>query len=138
MSLIEVKNISYTYPDGSKALQGIDLQVEKGEFVGLLASNGSGKTTLLRCINGLIKSQLGDVTIDGEPISRLPQKILFQRIGMVFQNPNDQLFASTVAEDVAFGPSNMGLPTNEIKNRIKMELLIASFIFLYGSLMLCL
>jgi len=118
MSLIEAKNISYTYPDGSKALQGIDLQVEKGEFVGLLASNGSGKTTLLRCINGLIKPQSGDVTIDGEPISRLPQKSLFQRIGMVFQNPNDQLFASTVAEDVAFGPSNMGLSKDEVKSRV--------------------
>ncbi len=118
MSLIEAKNISYTYPDGSKALQDIDLQAEKGEFVGLLASNGSGKTTLLRCINGLIKPQSGDVTIDGEPISRLPQKSLFQRIGMVFQNPNDQLFASTVAEDVAFGPSNMGLPKDKVKSRV--------------------
>ena len=122
MSLIEAKNISYTYPDGSKALQGIDLQAEKGEFVGLLASNGSGKTTLLRCINGLIKPQSGDVTIDGESISRLPQKNLFQRIGMVFQNPNDQLFASTVAEDVAFGPSNMGLPKDEVRSRVEDSL----------------
>lgn len=118
MNLIEAKNISYTYPDGSKALQEIDLSVSKGEFVGLLASNGSGKTTLLRCINGLIKPQSGEVAIDGEPVSRLSQKTLFQRIGMVFQNPNDQLFASTVAEDVAFGPSNMGLPKDEVKNRV--------------------
>lgn len=122
MSIVEAKNISYTYPDGSKALQGIDLMVEKGEFIGLLASNGSGKTTLLRCINGLIKPQSGDVTIDGEPISRLPQKSLFQRIGMVFQNPNDQLFASTVAEDVAFGPSNMGLPKDEVRSRVEDSL----------------
>lgn len=122
MSIVEAKNISYTYPDGSKALQGIDLTVAKGEFIGLLASNGSGKTTLLRCINGLIKPQTGDVTIDGEPISRLPQKSLFQRIGMVFQNPNDQLFASTVAEDVAFGPSNMGLPKDEVRSRVEDSL----------------
>lgn len=122
MSIVEAKNISYTYPDGSKALQGIDLTVEKGEFVGLLASNGSGKTTLLRCINGLIKPQSGNVSIDGEPISRLPQKSLFQRIGMVFQNPNDQLFASTVTEDVAFGPSNMGLPKDEVRSRVEDSL----------------
>lgn len=118
MSLIEAKNISYTYPDGSRALQEIDLSVNKGEFIGLLASNGSGKTTLLRCINGLIKPQSGEVMIDGEPVSKLSQKSVFQRIGMVFQNPNDQLFASTVAEDVAFGPSNMGLPKDEVKNRV--------------------
>ncbi len=118
MTLIETKNISYTYPDGSKALQDVSLEVQKGEFIGLLASNGSGKTTLLRCVNGLIKPQVGEVTIDGEPISKLPQKSLFQRIGMVFQNPNDQLFASTVAEDVAFGPSNMGLPKDEVKSRV--------------------
>lgn len=118
MGLIEAKNIHFTYPDGSKALQGIDLNVRKGEFVGLLASNGSGKTTLLRCINGLIKPQSGEVAIDGEPVSRLPQKTVFQRIGMVFQNPNDQLFASTVSEDVAFGPSNMGLPKEGVKKRV--------------------
>ncbi|MEK7851412.1 MAG: ATP-binding cassette domain-containing protein [Deltaproteobacteria bacterium] len=122
MSLIEVKNISYTYPDGSKALQDISIAVEKGEFIGLLASNGSGKTTLLRCINGLIKPKAGDVRIEGESISKLSQKAVFQKIGMVFQNPNDQLFASTVAEDVAFGPSNMGLPKNEIKNRVEEAL----------------
>ncbi|MEK7852029.1 MAG: ABC transporter ATP-binding protein, partial [Deltaproteobacteria bacterium] len=122
MSIVEAKNISYTYPDGSKALQNIDLAVEKGEFVGLLASNGSGKTTLLRSLNGLIKPQAGEVAIDGEAIATLPQKVLFQRIGMVFQNPNDQLFASTVAEDVAFGPSNMGLPKDEVKSRVEDSL----------------
>jgi cobalt/nickel transport system ATP-binding protein len=122
MNLIEVKNIHYSYPDGSKALQGIGLHVNKGEFVGLLASNGSGKTTLLRCLNGLIKPQAGEVSIDGEAIGNLPQKALFQRIGMVFQNPNDQLFASTVAEDVAFGPSNMGLPKDEVRSRVEEAL----------------
>src|SRR3990172_12153867 len=122
VNLIEAKDISYTYPDGSKALQDVRLKVEKGEFIGLLASNGSGKTTLLRCMNGLIKPQAGDVKIEGESISRLPQKTVFQKIGMVFQNPNDQLFASTVAEDVAFGPSNMGLPKNEIKMRVEEAL----------------
>lgn len=122
MPLIEAREIHFTYPDGSKALQGISIAVEKGEFIGLLASNGSGKTTLLRCINGLIKPQSGDVKIEGESISKLPQKTVFQKIGMVFQNPNDQLFASTVAEDVAFGPSNMGLPKNEIKMRVEEAL----------------
>lgn len=122
MNVIESKKIHYTYPDGSKALQGVNLEVKKGEFIGLLASNGSGKTTLLRCLNGLIKPQAGEVAIDGEAIANLPQKVLFQRIGMVFQNPNDQLFASTVAEDVAFGPSNMGLPKDEVKGRVEDSL----------------
>lgn len=122
MNIVEARNISYTYPDGSKALQNVSFEVQKGEFIGLLASNGSGKTTLLRCINGLVKPQSGEVMVDGEPVSRLSQKTLFQRVGMVFQNPNDQLFASTAAEDVAFGPSNMGLPKNEIKMRVEEAL----------------
>src|SRR4030066_1862443 len=122
VNLIEAKDISYTYPDGSKARQDVSLNVEKGEFVGLLASNGSGKTTLLRSLNGLIKPQAGEVAIDGEAIAALPQKVLFQRIGMVFQNPNDQLFASPVPEEVAFGPSNMGLPKDEVKARVEDSL----------------
>ncbi|MBI4745609.1 MAG: ATP-binding cassette domain-containing protein [Deltaproteobacteria bacterium] len=122
MNLIEAKNMSFTYPDGSKALQDVSLEVKKGEFVGLLASNGSGKTTLLRCINGLIKPQSGEVMVDGAPVSRLSQKTLFQRVGMVFQNPNDQLFASTVSEDVAFGPSNMGLQKDKVRSRVEDSL----------------
>jgi len=118
MDVITATSLSYTYPDGTTALEGVDFRVRKGEFVGILASNGSGKTTLLKLICGLIKPGGGEVSINGRPVSDIPKKELFRMVGMVFQNPADQLFAATVAEDAAFGPTNMGLSPDEVKRRV--------------------
>lgn len=122
MDAVETAGLGYVYPDGTNALEGVDFRVGKGEFVGVLASNGSGKTTLLKLLCGMLKADTGQALIMGRPVSRIPQKELFRMVGMVMQNPADQLFAATVYEDAAFGPTNMGLPSSEIKERVAAAL----------------
>lgn len=122
MSIIEAKNIYFTYVDGTCALSGIDFNVEKGEFIGILGANGSGKTTLLRILNGLLKTSSGDVYLDGEDIKSINRDILFRRVCTMFQDPDDQLFSSTVIEDISFGPINMGFTKEEIEKRVKYSL----------------
>jgi cobalt/nickel transport system ATP-binding protein len=96
----------------------VDLRVKSGERIAILGSNGSGKTTLLKVLDGLIRDFQGSVTLDGTDIKRLSAREIYGKMGMVFQNPDDQLFASTVFEDVAFGPINMGFPDQEVKQRV--------------------
>lgn len=119
---IQAKQISYTYPEGTQALNQINLEVEPGQFVALLASNGSGKTTLLKVLLGMLKPQKGTVKFFGENLAKISQEDLYQKVGMVFQNPQDQLFAPTVGEDVAFGPRNLNLAENEIECRVNESL----------------
>jgi cobalt/nickel transport system ATP-binding protein len=113
---------SFTYPDGTQALSSINLEIRKGEFVGLLGSNGSGKTTLLKIMDGLIKDFKGSVLLDGADIRKLTPKDIYKKVGLVFQNPDDQLFAPTVFEDVAFGPINMGFVEAEVARRVNAAL----------------
>lgn len=119
---IEATGICYSYAEGTQALQDVDFKVRKGEFVAMLASNGSGKTTLIRVIAGLVKPQKGNVRILGRQIGSIDQADLYQQIGLVFQNPNDQLFAATVEEDVAFAPRNLGLSESEVMQRVSEAL----------------
>lgn len=113
---------SFGYPDGTKALADIRLEVRRGEFCGILGSNGSGKTTLLRIMDGLIKDYDGEVLLDGRDVRRLHPKEIYRTVGLVFQNPDDQLFAHTVFEDVAFGPRNMGFAEAEVTRRVEEAL----------------
>lgn len=110
---------SYRYPDGTRALRDISLEVKNGEFIGILGSNGSGKTTLLKVTDGLIKDFDGSIQLDGVDIKRLSPKEIYRKVGLVFQNPDDQLFAPTVFEDVAFGPINMGFSEEDVALRVK-------------------
>jgi cobalt/nickel transport system ATP-binding protein len=110
---------AFRYPDGTVALAGIRLDVKQGEFCGILGSNGSGKTTLLKIMDGLIKEYTGQVLLDGEDVRRLHPRDIYRKVGLVFQNPDDQLFAHTVFEDVAFGPRNMGFDEQEVKRRVE-------------------
>lgn len=109
---------SFTYPDGTAALTDIHLEVHPGEFCGILGSNGSGKTTLLRLLDGMIKEYSGSVLLDGDDIRRLSPRQIYRKVGLVFQNPDEQLFAHSVHEDVAFGPRNMGLQEGDVARRV--------------------
>jgi cobalt/nickel transport system ATP-binding protein len=114
--------VSYKYPDGTTALEDISLDIHKGEFIGILGSNGSGKTTLLKALDGLLKGFEGTVRLDNRDIRKLTPKLIYKKIGLVFQNPDDQLFASTLFDDVAFGPLNMGFSQKEVETRVMAAL----------------
>jgi len=122
MERIRIEDVTYRYPDGTAALKDISISVRAGEFVGLLGANGSGKTTLLQVADGILKCASGRVMLDGQDISALSPKEIYRRMGLVFQNPDNQLFASTVAEDVAFGPINMGCDDRDVKERVARAL----------------
>ncbi len=115
---IELKDVSFKYPEGTGALSGIDMKISGGEFTGILGANGSGKTTMLKVIDGIMKNYLGSVLLDGQEIRRLSPRMIYGRMGLVFQNPDDQLFAASVYEDVAFGPRNMGFEEAEVHERV--------------------
>ena len=121
-NMITVKDVSFCYENSespSLALDGINLTVAKGEYLAVIGHNGSGKSTLAKHFNALLKPRTGEVLIDG--ISTRDQERLYhirQKVGMVFQNPDNQIVATTVEEDVAFGPENLGLPPREIRQRV--------------------
>ncbi len=125
MKVIETKDITYEYPDGTKALEKVNFDVEEGKIVALLGPNGAGKSTLFLHFNGILKPSIGTVVIDGEPVNYNKNDLMRirQKVGIVFQNPDDQLFAPTVLEDVAFGPMNMGLSKEEVEDRVKEALI---------------
>lgn len=122
--MLKAQNISYSYDDGTKALNNIDFEVEKGEMVALLGENGAGKSTLFLHFNGIYKPDSGRILIDGEELEYDKKSLLKfrQKVGIVFQNPDDQLFAPTVEEDVAFGPLNLGLSQSETQKRVSEAL----------------
>jgi len=127
---IEVKNLSFTYGAGTafetKALDDINFKIEKGEFVGLIGQTGSGKSTLIQQLNALLSPGSGNVYLDGADIHADKSKLksVRQRVGLVFQYPEHQLFEATVYKDVAFGPENMGLNAGETDTRVKDALRI--------------
>lgn len=126
---IQTRGLEYAYPleDGRvlPALRGVDLTVERGEFVALIGPNGSGKSTLARHFNALLLPTAGEVWVDGMRTSD-PRHLreIRRRVGMVFQNPDNQLVASTVEEEVAFGPENLGVPPEEIRRRVDEALAV--------------
>lgn len=123
MAAIELDGLSYRYHDGTAALQDITLKIERNRKLAILGANGSGKTTLLMHLNGLFLPQTGTVTVLGEAISGKNLRRVRQKVGILFDNPDNQLFSTTVAEDVAFGPFNMGCPETEIERRTDRALL---------------
>jgi len=117
MMAIEIRDLSYRYHDGTEALKEIFLKVEKNRKVAILGANGSGKTTLLMHLNGLLAAQTGFVSIFGETITKKNLQNIRQKVGILFDNPDNQLFSTSVFDDVAFGPYNMGFSESEIKQR---------------------
>ena len=122
---IEVRHLTHTYGEGTAlrtvALNDISFTVQKGEFVGIVGHTGSGKSTLVQHLNGLLKPSSGQVLIDGEDLNgeKVNRRALRQRIGLVFQYPEYQLFEESVARDIAFGPKNQGLSAEEIDRRVR-------------------
>ncbi len=117
MPILATETLSFAYPGGAAALREVNLAIEPGEFVALLGANGSGKTTLLKHCNGLLAPEGGRVLLEGEPIVRSRQAEVLRKVGLVFQDPNDQLFAATVFEDLLFGPLNLGLLPKEAESK---------------------
>lgn len=123
MALLTAQNVSFSYDKQTDAVKNVTLSVEKGEYVAIIGHNGSGKSTLAKLFNGLIKPDSGTITVDG--FSSHDKKNFFEirkRVGVVFQNPDNQLVASIVEDDVAFGPENLGVPRQEIGKRIDFAL----------------
>lgn len=122
---IKIKNLNYIYAEGTPfektALKDINLEIQDGEFVGIIGHTGSGKSTLIQHLNGLIRATSGELEVNGIKIDKNSKNLenLRQQVGLVFQYPEHQLFELTVAKDIAFGPKNLGLNTEEIAKRVK-------------------
>lgn len=119
---VEAFGVSFSFQEGTRALEDVDFSVRSGEFVAMLASNGSGKTTLIKVLVGLYKPSAGTIRINGTDISKLARRDLCRQVGLVMQNPIDQLFSATVEEDVAYGPRNLGLEEPEVQRRVAQAL----------------
>ena len=121
---LSIKNLNYTYPDGTHALKNVNMEILKGQKVAIMGPNGAGKSTLFSHLNGLTEPTSGHIELDGK-VMKYDKKTLLevrQKVGIVFQDPNDQLFAPTVKEDVAFGPMNLGLSYEEVEKRVNEAL----------------
>lgn len=120
--VIDLHGLHHVYPDGHRALDGVDLHIHPGERVALLGPNGAGKTTLVLHLNGILAPTSGSVSVSGLPVERDHLLEVRRRVGVVFQDPDDQLFMTTVAQDVAFGPRNLGLSADEVDARVEEAL----------------
>ena len=119
---LEVTGLTYAYPDGRQVLFGVDLAVHEGERVAILGPNGAGKTTLVLHLNGILRAGAGRVVVAGLPVAPAHLKEIRRRVGIVFQDPDDQLFMPTVGDDVAFGPANFGVTGPALHERVDAAL----------------
>ena len=120
--IVEIDNLSYFYPDGTQALNGVSFTLNRGESVAVVGENGAGKSTLLLHLNGTLFGDNGEVSVYGIQVTRKTLKQIRKLVGVVFQDPDDQLFMPVVAEDVAFGPINLGLSKEEVEKRVEDSL----------------
>ncbi len=119
---LDLSALSFAYPDGTLALDGVSVTIRPGERVALLGPNGAGKSTLILHTNGILRPLQGSVAVDGLVLSDETVRAIRSKVGLVFQDPDDQLFMTTVYDDVAFGPLNMGLPAEEVDARVHRAL----------------
>jgi len=116
--VLDVRGLAFAYPDGHQALYGVNLHVHRGERVALLGPNGAGKTTLVLHLNGILTAGAGSVAVSGLPVAKDSLQEVRRRVGVVFQDPDDQLFMPSVRADVEFGPANLGLRGAELERRV--------------------
>ncbi len=117
--MISVKDLHFTYPGGTRALDGVSFEVPEGSFLAIMGANGSGKSTLLKHLNGLLGAQSGRVLVAGMEVGRKNFDEVNRTVGFVFQDPNDQIFAPTVRDDICYGPRNLDLSEEEVERRLE-------------------
>jgi len=120
--IVEFKDVFFRYPDGTEALKGVNFRITHGESVGVVGANGAGKSTLLQDMNGCLMPTSGTVTIGDIPLKRKTRQEIRKKVGIIFQNPDDQLFMPTVFDDVAFGPLNLGMDEATVRERVRKAL----------------
>jgi len=119
--IISIKNLHYSYPDGTKALCDINLEIQRGESLGIIGSNGAGKSTLLLHFNGILRGR-GEISVLGKDLTDKNLPLIRSMVGLVFQDADSQLFMPTVFDDVSFGPINMGMPRQDVEKSVKKAL----------------
>jgi cobalt/nickel transport system ATP-binding protein len=119
---VDFRNVCFRYPDGTDALRGVSFRITHGEAVGIVGANGAGKSTILMHMNGYILPTSGDVTIGDLKLHKNTRQEIRRKVGIIFQNPDDQLFMPTVFDDVAFGPLNMGMTQESAAERVTLAL----------------
>jgi cobalt/nickel transport system ATP-binding protein len=119
--IIGIKNLHYSYPDGTQALCDINLEIQRGESLGIIGSNGAGKSTLLLHINGILRGR-GEINVLGRDLTDKNLSLIRSMVGLVFQDPDNQLFMPTVFDDVSFGPINMGMQKQDVEKSVKKAL----------------
>lgn len=127
MELVKISGLNFTYPDGTTALQDINISIQSGEKVAVLGANGSGKSTLFQLFNGLLEPTFGTVSIKGLPVVKQNYKTIRRMVGMVFQDPDDQIFSPTVKQEISYGLLNMGQSKAEITRMVEWALQVVGF-----------
>lgn len=115
---VEAHRLGFVYPDGTRALEDVDLRIDAGERVAIIGQNGSGKSTLVRHFDGLLRATEGSVAVNGQPVGRRHVAELAREVGIAFQNPDRQIFAASVGREVGFGPRNLGISGDELRGRV--------------------
>ena len=132
-SYIQVIDLDFEYPDGTQALKDINVEIGKGEMIALIGQNGSGKTTLSKCLNGLFKPTRGDIIVDGLNSKKSSIVQMVKRVGYVFQNPDHQLFNNNCWDEIAYGPRNIELSEDEVKERVEEAISVVGLPEMYHS-----
>ncbi len=117
--MLEIKNLNYSYPDGKKALKDINIKIYDNETIGIVGANGAGKSTLIKTIVGIFLTDQGEIIVDGEKVTKKTLNSIRKKVGVVFQNPDDQLFMNKVYDDIAFGPRNYKLTEEKVKEKVE-------------------
>ncbi|UCG39248.1 MAG: ABC transporter ATP-binding protein [bacterium] len=128
--IVEARDLHFTYPDGTQVLRGITFRITHGESVAIVGANGAGKSTLLLHLNGYLRPVSGELRVGDSPLTRENLRMVRRAVGLVFQDPDDQLFMPTVFDDVAFGPLNLGLPPEEVTKKVEAALQVVGALHL--------